>query len=231
MLDVFYFKTLRIITVQFSDLFNEVVLRYYDENGDERDRITVPLAYSPRQAYIARLNRDTTDDETDTKLSLPRMSFEITSIQMDDSRQANKHNQIDEEVSGDPGETRLRQYAPTPYNINMRLSIHSKKINDSLQILEQILPYFSPDFNLVIEEVPEMGIVSDVPVILDRVNTEDNYQDGFNTSRLITWDLDFRIRGHIYPPIRDESVIREVTTNIRDDGTEEKLSSLVETAD
>jgi len=229
MLDTFYFKTIRIVAAQFADLVNNVELQRFDDQGNTRETITVPLKYSPRKSFIARLNGiDTTDNNTDIQSYLPAMSYEIDNIQYNPERKVNTMNRQVEKVSGDR-ESNLKQLAPVPYDINLRLSVHSNRINDVLQMVEQILPWFTPRFNLNINDMPEMEYETDVPVIVKGVTSEDNYPDGFTNSRFISWHIDFVAEANLYPPLRDTNIITEATINYYEYTTQQLLENFTYT--
>jgi len=203
---IFYHQTIRKIVVGFGSLFNDItVIRRY-ENGNEKERIKIPLNYGPKAKYIVRLNQDPEIDKG-VAITLPRISFEIQGIEYDGSR---KLKTIQRNIKSNDQSTVLSQFTPVPYNINFSLSIMSKHQDDSLQIVEQILPFFTPDFTFTYHAIPDMDIKHDIPIVLNGVSHEDIYDGEFVQRRALTWDMDFTAKAYIYGPITDRELITKV---------------------
>lgn len=209
MLQKFYWGTIRKSVIAFGNLFNNLYIDRRNSNGDVTQTLKVPLAYSPRQKFLARIQAEPNLPEESFQVYLPRMGFEMLGLQYDAARKISlvQDNRV---VNGTAG-TLNRQYAPTPYNINMALYIYAKNQDDGLQILEQILPYFNPEFNLSLNAVPQLNLKNDLPVILDSINYDDNYEGDFTQRRAIIWTLNFTIKINFYGPIHKQGIIRSAT--------------------
>jgi len=208
----FYHSTIRKLVVGMGTLINDIHLVQKDSVGNQVKDTKVPVAYAPRQGYWAKL-REAPGDEIVQK-TLPRISFNFEGLEYDPERQLNPLNPTSAAASGLGVDYAKRMFQRVPYNFNFNVSVFVKNVEDGLQIIEQIIPFFTPQFNLVIKEIPEMGIVSDIPVIIGGVSQEDNYSEGFNENRLISWSFDFIAKGHIYQPITDSRVIKKAFSNI-----------------
>ena len=207
----FYHETIKRSVSVFGTLFNNISIK-----RDSGTIIKVPLAYGPRTKFIARLQQQATlglDGTTvRTAMSLPRMGFELTSIDYDATRKLTKKTQFKKAKSTDPTVMQY-QYSPAPYNLGFDLSVMVKNTDDGLQIIEQILPYFTPDFTVSINTVPDMGDKRDIPIILNSVTQNDEYEGDFTTRRVLTYTLSFIMKNYIYGPVRDSEIIRKV--NVR----------------
>jgi hypothetical protein len=212
MLQKFYHSTIRKSIVAFGNLFNNIFLDRKDENGNVVQTLKVPLSYAPRQKFLARIE-SITDSETrsDIQVILPRMAFEMLSIQYDPSRRVSLIQQ--NRAVNNTNTTVNNQYAPSPYNIEVALYIYVKNQDDGLQILEQILPYFNPDFNLSLNAIPQLNIKNDLPIVLNDVNYQDDYEGDFQQRRAIIWTLNFTLKLNFYGPINKQGVIRSVNVN------------------
>ena len=168
----------------------------------------VPLAYGPRQKWLTRLNEDADLSKT-VAITLPRIGFEIQNLQYDPNRKLNRVQKFKKVKSAN--DDRLdSQYMPVPYNLNIQLYVMAKESDDSLQIIEQILPYFQPDYTLTINDMADMGIKRDVPIVLNSVAYEDNYQGDFETRRALIYTLDFTAKFYLYGPVTSQAVIKTV---------------------
>lgn len=221
MLQKFYHSTIRKSVIAFGNLFNNILIDRRNENGDVVQTLKVPLAYAPRQKFIARIQAEPNLPEENFQVYLPRMGFEMLGIQYDAQRRVSLI-QDNRAVSGS-GSSLLRQYSPTPYNVSMALYIYAKNQDDGLQILEQILPYFNPEFNLSLNAIPTMGIKNDLPIILDSVDYDDQYEGDFTQRRAIIWTLNFTLKLNFFGPISKQGIIRSVKANVYSD---QELSNL-----
>ena len=205
--DHFYHETIKRAVSVFGTLFNNINIKRADGT-----LIKVPLAYGPRTKWIARLQQQAElglSGTPRTAISLPRMGFEMTSIDYDATRKLTKKTQYKKAKSSDP--TRMQyQYAPAPYNIGFQLSVLVKNTDDGLQIIEQILPYFTPNYTVTINTIPDMNEKRDIPIILTSIAQTDEYEGDFTTRRVLRYDLDFIMKNYIYGPVRDSEVIRTV---------------------
>ena len=155
----------------------------------------VPLAYGPRSKFLARLTEQPELGRPNA-ISLPRMSFEMNGISYDPSR---KQSPINYTTTGTADATKgvKKTFVPVPYNLGFELSIITRTQEDSLQIVEQVLPTFQPSFNLSIKLVEEANIIKDIPIILNNVSFVDDYDGDFSDRRTIIWTLDFLSLIHI----------------------------------
>ena len=190
-------------------MFNNISVIRKDGSGGILNQIKVPLAYGPKQKFLARIDQETMDDAS-MALKLPRMSFEITSLGVDLTKKENKLNKI---TSAHATDSYKRQSirAQTPYEIGMQLNILAKNQDDGLQILEQIVPYFQPDYTVTIKPIDGWtDYKQDVPIILNSVSIEDSYDGDFITRRVLTYTLDFTMKMTFYSGIGAQGVIKEV---------------------
>jgi hypothetical protein len=207
----FYWGTIRKSIVAFGNLFNNIHIDRLDTDGNIKQTLRVPLAYAPKQKFLARIAAQPQSFEQSFESYLPRLAFEMTSIQYDPSRRVSLVQQ-NRALNGSSTTTLNSQYAPTPYNLTMTLYVAAKNQDDGLQIIEQILPYFNPDYNLTLNAIPGMGIKNDLPIILDSVNYDDEYEGDFSSRRFIIWTLSFTMKLSFYGPINNQGIIR--TTNV-----------------
>jgi hypothetical protein len=207
----FYFSTIRKYVTLFGTLFNDIHITRTDANNNTVALIKVPLAYAPKEKVLARVDADPNIDRQ-AAIILPRMSFEMLDMRYDTSR---KLNTIGRTVKKDPDSTsKLKyQYNPVPYNISFRLYVYVKNAEDGTKIIEQILPFFTPDWTTTVQLIPEMGINMDIPVVLDNINIEDSYEGNFEKRRALIWTLDFTLKGYIYGPVKKSGVIKFANTN------------------
>ena len=211
MLQKFYHSSIRKAIIAFGNLFNGIMIDRSDSNGNIIQTLKVPLSYAPRQKFIARIEGLPEDETRNVQVLLPRMAFELLSIQYDPSRRVSLLQQ--NRALNNTQNTLNTQYAPSPYNLSVSLYIYSKNQDDGLQILEQILPYFNPDFNLSINAIPTLGIKNDLPIVLDNISYEDQYEGNFTERRAIIWTLSFTLKLNFYGPITKQGIIRSVNVS------------------
>ena len=210
-----YHKIIRKMVVAFGDLFNDIDLIRYNPDGTEAQRQKVPLAYAPKERYVMRLQGDP-DLDKKVQITLPRMSFEMTGLRYDSSRKqiTNIKNYA---PSGNPN-TILSQYNPVPYDFDFSLFLYVRNIEDGTQIIERILPFFTPDYTLKLNLVPEMGIIKEVPITLKDTNYNIEYEgDRDNSTRTIIWTLNFTVKGFIFGPTSEPKIIKKSITQVYDD--------------
>lgn len=208
----FYHELLRKYVVLFGNLFNSIYIKRYDSAGNLVTSIQVPLNYGPRDKALSRLDQNP-DLIPEYAVILPRMSFEMTSMNYSPQR---KLNTIGRRTSATANDSTKKNYMynPVPYDINMALSIMVKNADDGAQILEQILPYFTPEFTVSIKPIAEMDFIADVPIVLVGVTTEDTYEGGFENRRALIHTLDFIIKGHFYGPVKSSEIIRKAQIDL-----------------
>ena len=198
----FYHKSIQKTVTAFGTLFNNLQIRRYDENGEPLSVLKVPLAYGPTQKFLARLDQQPAGDRK-VALTLPRMSFEMTSIDYDAQRKSSVIQTFSSPRT-DTG-TPAKVYSPTPYNIGFELNIMGKIQDDVLQVVEQILPFFQPSFNLTIKLVPEINETRDIPIVLNRVGFRDDYEGNYTTRRIIIYTLTFTAKTYLFSEIPSDS--------------------------
>lgn len=207
----FYFNLIRKYIITFGTLFNNIYIERADRNGNEVARVRVPITYGPKDKALTRVFQDPNIDRPTATFPLPMMTFEITGFDYDGSRKLqtvnkNVYNDLDDKTK------RKRQYMPVPYNIEFRLSILVKNAEDGTKIVEQILPYFTPDWTVTALLIPEMDIRHDIPIILNNVNLDDVYEGKFEQRRSMVWTLDFTLKGYMYGPVKSAKVIKYAIT-------------------
>ena len=206
----FYHETVRNIIVGFGTLFNDIHIVRKDNNGSITQSMKVPLAYGPKQKWLARLDQDA-GLESKVAITLPRMGFEIQDLAYDPSRKLNRVQKFKKVKSSASNSNKLdTQFMPVPYNLNIQLYAMAKQSDDALQMVEQILPYFQPDYTLTIKDMPEMGVARDIPIVLNSINYEDNYKGDFAERRAIMYTLDFTTKFYLYGPVTSSKVIKTV---------------------
>lgn len=211
--NVFYHGIIRKCIVGFGSLFSDI---YIDRkqgdsvNGTTVQRLQIPLAYAPKEKWIVRIEQDPSL-ENHVYTTLPRMSFEIIGYNYDSQRKVNRMQQL---KCGDGTGSVSTMYTPVPYNLDLSLYILTKTQEDGLQIIEQILPTFTPEYTLSINVVPEMSVKVDVPIILNSVSVQDDYDGDFQTRRFVTHTLNFTMKMNLFGPISGRSVIDNVNANI-----------------
>jgi len=207
----FYNRTIRKIVVAFGTLFNDIhTVRYNKAGTIEYEKFKVPLNYGAKEKYLVRLASDPTLTKS-IATTVPRMSFEMTGMSYDVSR---KLPSTIRNFAHETSTSVKTQFVPVPYDFSFSLSIYVRNTEDGTQILEQILPFFTPDFNVTIDFIPSMGKKYDMPVILNSVNNQTEYEGDLMSTRLITWDLEFTAKGYIWPPVLSGDVIRQANSSI-----------------
>ena len=215
MANVSYNHIIRKITAGFGNLFDNVTLVRYNTNDTESERFIVPIAYAAKELYVQRLQSDYNLDKK-VQITLPRMSFELTGMSYDVSRKQNTN--IKNFANTDTGVK--SQYIPVPYNFNYSLYLYTRNIEDAHQIVEHILPYFTPDYTIKLNLVPELGIIKEIPIILNTTNFDITYEGSRDSdTRTIVWTLDFTVKGFIFGQSNTPKLISTSITNIFNDVT------------
>lgn len=211
--NVFYHGIIRKTIVSFGKLFSSIYIDRKEGDsvtGATVQRLQVPLAYAPKEKWLVRLEQDP-DLSSNVYTTLPRMSFEILGYTYDSVRKTNRMQKI---VCGSGVDSMNFVYSPAPYNIEISLYILTKTQEDGLQIIEQILPTFTPEYTLSIKVLPEMNIIQDVPVILNSVSVQDDYDGDFQTRRFVTHTLNFTLKTNLYGAVENNKVIEESAVNL-----------------
>ena len=204
----FYHETIRKVIVSFGTMFNNINLVRKDSSGNISQSMKVPLAYGPREKFLVRLREDADLSKT-VAITLPRIGFEIANLSYDPTRKLNRVQKF-KKVKGSKASQLDTQFMPVPYNIDIELYVMAKQSDDALQIVEQILPYFQPDYTFTINDQPDMGIKRDVPIILNSISYEDTYQGDFTTRRALIYTLSFTAKFYLYGPVTSSKVIKTV---------------------
>ena len=213
----FYNRTIRKMVVAFGTLFNDLILVRYNKAGTEDyERVRVPLSFGAKEKYLTRLTSDP-DLTKSINAYVPRISFDLVGMTYDSSR---KMNTLNRNFAIDDTTGRVAsQYAPVPYNFEFDLNIYVRNHEDGTQILEQILPMFTPDFTVTVDLIPTLGRKYDIPIMLNSVSPQIDYEGDMSTTRLIIWNLTFTVKGYIFPATSIVGgLIRKVNTNIFIDG-------------
>ena len=208
----YYHEIIRKTIIGFGTLFNDIHIRHTGEGGTNHSEIKVPLAYGPSQKFLARIQQQA-DLNKAVQITMPRMSFEMTNISYDATR---KSSLVQTFKACDDGSRAKKVFMPVPYNIGFELNILSKLNDDSLQILEQILPYFQPHFNLTIDLIDSIGEKRDIPIILESIGFQDDYEGNFDTRRALIHTLQFTAKTYLFGPVADSSdgLIRKVQVDM-----------------
>ena len=196
MFEYFYHEILRRTIISFGTLFNGIEIKHEDSNDKTVSGIRVPLAYGPTQKFLARLQQSPNLNKP-TQITLPRMSFEFTGLQYDGSRKVTTTQTFTTRTVGVSTEVR-KAYMPVPYNMAFELSVYTKLNDDMLQIVEQILPYFQPAYNLSVDLVETIGEKRDIPVVIESINMQDDYEGDFTTRRSLLYTIRFTAKTYLF---------------------------------
>lgn len=210
MFEYFYNEIFRSVIIGFGSMFNGIEIQHKNESDNTVSTLRVPLAYGPTQKFLARIEQQSNLNKS-TQMSLPRMSFEFTDLQYDPTRKSTQTQQF--VVKNSTGSEIKKGYVPVPYNMTIQLSIMTKLNDDMLQIIEQILPYFQPSYNLPINFLGDFKEKRDVPIQLDGISMEDDYEGNFETRRALVYTLTFTAKTFLFGPLSDVSgdIIKKVT--------------------
>ena len=206
----YYHEIIRKTIIAFGTLFNDINIKHKKQDGSDFSNIKVPIAYGPVEKFLARLEQKP-DLRKRNSITLPRIAFEMNSIQYDNSRKVSTMQTFIAKSNVDD-KTVNKVFMPVPYNLGIQLSIMAQYNDDALQIIEQILPYFQPSFNITIDLVSAIGEKRDIPLILGGINFKDNYESGYEEKRIIIYNLDFTAKTYLFGPLPDstEGLIKKV---------------------
>jgi hypothetical protein len=214
MFEYFYHEIFRKTVISFGSLFNDITIKKTDSSGNTINVIKVPLAYGPTQKFLARLEQSP-DLNKPTQITLPRMSFELTGISYDASRKVSTTQTF---LAKDPdNNTEVKKtYMPVPYNMIFELSIMSKLNDDALQIIEQILPYFQPHYNITVNLIDTISEKRDIPVNLDSITMQDDYEGDYTTRRALVYTLRFTAKTYLFGPVSTatKDIIKKSTVSL-----------------
>jgi hypothetical protein len=199
----------------FGTIFNNINVIRTKADGTVLNQIKVPLSYGPKQKFLARLDGSAGVDAS-MAMKLPRMAFEISSLELDSTQKLSKRNTITESHASDVTKKKTIKHE-VAYNINMSLFVLAKNQDDGLQVVEQILPYFQPEYTVTITPVTGFAYKQDVPIILTGVTISDDYEGDFVTRRALIYQLDFTMKMKFFGPTGNQGVIREVNIDFNND--------------
>ena len=219
MFEYFYHQILRKTVIAFGSLFNDITIKHTNSANEVVSVIKVPLSYGPTQKFLARLEQSP-NLSNPTQITLPRMSFEFTGLSYDTARKLTTTQTFLSKSVTDGTETK-KTYMPVPYNLQFELSIMSKLNDDALQIIEQILPYFQPSYNLTVELIDEINEKRDIPIILENVTMQDEYEGNFDKRRVLIYTLRFTAKLYLFGPTSTitKDIVKKVSVNYITGGT------------
>lgn len=205
-----YHRIIRKMVVGFGNLFNNITLVRYNPDLTEAERMLVPIVYATKELYVRRLEEDPGLNKK-IQMTLPRMSFEMAGLSYDSSRKQNTNFKQFAPTTGGL----ISQYNPVPYNFDFNLYIYVRNIEDGTQIIEHILPFFAPDYTIKLNLIPEMGIIKEIPVVLNSTSHDIVYEgDKDAETRMIIWTLNFTVKGYVFGKTTQTGQIRTSITNI-----------------
>ena len=191
-------------------MFSDIVIQRVDSSGNVVQAIDVPLTYAPKDKMIQRILQDPLLDQ-EAAITLPRMSFVYHDARYNGNRKLNTIHRVVRKNEEDVNRFKY-QYNPVPYDLRFSLYIYCKNAEDAARIIEQILPYFSPEWSAQVETIPEMNITTDVAVVMNEMNSEDRFDGQFTDRRTLIWTLDFTLQGNFYGPIKSKPIIKFANT-------------------
>ena len=215
----FYNGTLRKYVILFGTLFNDIWVVRKDAGGNVKTSFKVPLAYGPREKFLARiegLTQDLDPQEQPFAITLPRMGFEITGFNYAPERKLSTINRFVSKPSDTDEDQKRYQYNPVPYDIQFSLSIFVKTVEDGTQIVEQILPYFTPEWTTTVQLISDPDITLDIPLVLTATTQDDVYEGSFEERRSLIFQLDFTMKGFFFGPTKKSEVIKLANTQLYD---------------
>lgn len=209
----FYHSHVRKAVAAFGSIFNNIVIQRKDSSGNVAQSLRVPLAYATKQKFLSRIEGQPNLTDQEVALVLPRMGFEISSLTYDPTRKVAPIQQHRKTNTSDA--LKMKQsFVSTPYDLNLTLYCFAKNQEDGLQIIEQILPFFNPDFNITVNDLPELGIKRDIKITLESIAYEDNTYGQFADRQSIIWSLNFTMKLNFYGHVADQGIIRKVIADV-----------------
>ena len=208
----FYFSLIRKYVILTGTLFNNIRITRTNKNNEVTTLLKVPITYAPKDKMLARVLQDPNIDRPTAVAPLPFMSFEMGKMRYDGDRKLPTTGRSS--VKNPTSVNKLKyQYNPVPYDIDFKVYIYAKNADDGTKIIEQILPYFTPDWTTTVNLIPEMEITMDIPIILNNIGYSDNYDGSFKERRAIIWELDLTLKGYLYGPVKSGGIIKFVNVN------------------
>ena len=207
--------SLRKYIIVFGTVFNDIYINRLSATNEVLQTLKVPLTYGPKDKVLARLDQNP-ELLNQVGIVLPRISFEMTSLEYDSTRKLNTLNKLTKQsvTAGTDDEVKY-QYQPVPYDMQFEMNILVKNAEDGTRIVEQIVPYFTPDFTVSVNLVPEVDGPRDIPIILNSISSQDQYEGNFTERRVLTWTLSFTLKGYLYGPTKKSKLIKLAETTFR----------------
>ena len=212
MFEYFYHEILRRTVIGFGTLFNNIQIKHTNSNDNVVSVIKVPLAYGPIQKFLARIEQSPNLNKP-VQITLPRMSFELVGMTYDPSRKVTTTQSFKSSTSSDGTDIR-KTYTPVPYNLQFELGIMTKLNDDMLQIIEQILPYFQPAYTLTIDLVEQIGEKRDVPIVIENITMQDDYEGDFTTRRVLLYTLRFTAKTYLFGPVSSSNISKDIIKKV-----------------
>ena len=203
---------IRDFVISFGTLFNNIKINRRPSSGGTASTIAVPLIYSPKHKYLTRIEEDLALNKP-VAITLPRMSFEMISTNYSSERKLNTIHRV---IKPNPSSntTLNASYTPVPYDFSFQLHIYTGNIEDGTHIIEQVLPYFTPEFTISLKSATALGLNLDLPIILNNVDMEDTYEGGFDDRRVITWTLYIKLKGNLFGQITTKGIDNKSIINL-----------------
>lgn len=193
-------------------LLNDIRITRTDSSGNVTSLLKVPITYAAKDKMLARVLQDPGIDRPTATTPLPMISFEMGKMAYDGTRKLNTIGKVSVKDPDDASKFKY-QYNPVPYNIQFKAFVYAKNAEDGTKIIEQILPYFTPDWTTTVNLIPEVNVTMDIPIVLNNIGYSDNYDGEFEKRRAIIWELDFTLKGYIYGPVKTSGIIKFIKTN------------------
>jgi len=227
----FYHQTIRKYVALFGTLFNDINIEKKNSSGVVVSRQKVPIAYGPKQKFLSRINQDPSLTRQ-VAIQLPRLAFEMTGMNYDPVRKLNSVGALTHKETINGNRNVKKMFNPSPYLFDFSLYAFVENAEDGTQILEQILPFFTPEFNVSVNILTDMGIKLDIPIVIAGATSEDSYEGEFSSRRTIIWTMNFTLKGFIYPDIKSsqsiiksiEIAFKETVSDTPSTGTFERIS-------
>ena len=213
----FYNESMRRMTIGFGQIFNNIQIKRKNDTGKVIQTIRVPLAYGPKEKFLVRLDQQSSLNNREFAITLPRMGFEISNITYDPTRKLTRIQKFKQVKSNKDGKVLDFNYTPVPYNISYNLFSFTASAEAGLQIIEQILPYFQPDYTVTVNAIPNLDIKRDVPIVLNSVNYEDSYNGDYTTRRAVIYTLTFTAKTYLFGPAQTQKVVKTVQSDLYSD--------------
>jgi len=207
--------SLRKYIIVFGTIFNDIYINRLSATGEVLQTLKVPLTYGPKEKVLARLDQNP-EMLNQVGIVLPRISFEMTTLEYDSTRKLNTLNKLTKQsaTAGTDDEVKY-QYQPVPYDLQFEMNILVKNAEDGTRIVEQIVPYFTPAFTVSVNVVPDVDGPRDIPIILNSITSQDQYEGNFTERRVLIWTLSFTLKGYLYGPTKKSKLIKLAETTFR----------------